>query len=154
MGHVLTPSRVGVNLGFVLGKKALIGIDYEAVNYRRAYLKSGDVADFQGVNTVIADKYAVGHNIRIGTEYNMEPFKVRLGYAMNGSPFGEVFNGAFVRNNYSIGFGYKSKGSFYADIVFVKSIEEESYYLFSMLPTYGRIINNTTTVGVTVGFKF
>jgi hypothetical protein len=152
--RIITPSRLGVNFGFVLGKKALIGIDYETVNYRQASLSSSNVDDFKGVNTVITTKYAVGHNLRIGTEYNLEPFKIRLGYSMNGSPFGEVFSGPFVRNNYSVGFGYKSRGSFYADFVFVKSIEEETYYLYTALPTSGRIINNTTTAGVTIGFKF
>ncbi len=152
--RVITPGKISVNTAFIFTKKAVLSLDYEAVDYRKGSLASTNVADFAAVNNTIERKYKSGHNVRAGFEYNLEPFKLRAGYSMNGSPFGDVFAGEFVRNTISFGFGYHSPSNFYIDAVWSQTFYNENYYLFTTMDTMARLSYRMTTVGVTVGIKF
>lgn len=151
---IITPSRISANAAIIVGQLAAIGIDYEMVNYKNASLSSGEVADFAGVNAVIKNKYKPGHNIRVGTEFNMKPVMVRFGYNMQGSPFGDVFTGSFVRNSFSVGAGFRTKNNLYFDFVWVKTISNEDYYFFNTIEQKANIKYNATNVSATVGIKF
>jgi long-subunit fatty acid transport protein len=152
--RLITPSRMGVNLGFIVGTRGAIGLDYEIVNYKKARLSSQDISDFAGVNSVIQRKYQPGHNIRIGGELNLSPFMIRTGYNMQGSPFGHVVSGDFVTHTISAGLGYRSKSNFFIDMAFAKNISIENYYLFTTLNTKGKIEFNSTLVTFTAGLRF
>jgi long-subunit fatty acid transport protein len=151
---VITPSRFGVNSAFIIQKMAVIGLDYELVNYRKAQLSSDKLADFAGVNSVIKTKYSHGHNVRIGAELNVKPVMIRAGYVMQGSPFGDVFTGSFVRHTVSAGLGFRSGGQWYLDLVLAKTFSKEDYLPFTTLPTKATINYNATTFAATIGLKF
>ncbi|MBA3683526.1 MAG: hypothetical protein H0W73_20525 [Bacteroidetes bacterium] len=151
---IITPSRISANAAIIVGKLAAIGIDYEIVNYKNASLSSGEIADFAGVNSVIKNKYTPGHNVRIGTEFNIKPVMLRVGYNMQGSPFGDVFTGSFVRNSFSVGAGFRTRNNLYFDFVWVKTVSNEDYYFFNTLPQKATIKYNATNVSATVGIKF
>lgn len=151
---IITPSRLSANAAIIIGKIAAVGIDYEMVNYKNASLSSGEVDDFAGVNTVIKNKYSPGHNIRVGTEFNVKPVMLRVGYNMQGSPFGDVFSGKFVRNSFSLGAGFRTKNNVYFDFVWVKTLSTEDYYFFNTLPQKASVKYNATNVSATVGVKF
>lgn len=131
-----------------------IGVDYELVNYSQARISSDNISDFAGVNVVITEKYTAGHNIRTGAELNLNPFMLRAGYSMQGSPFGEVFSGDFVRNTFSLGGGFRANSGFYVDVVWASTLSKENYYLFTTLDTKSRLSYASSYVGATVGFKF
>ena len=151
---IVTPGRVSVNAAIVIKKISVIGIDYEMINYKTSSLSSDQVSDFAGVNAVIKTKYKSGHNLRVGTEFNIKPLMLRFGYNMQGSPFGAAFTGNFVRNSYSIGAGFRTKNNFYVDLVWVKTISNEDYYFFNNLPQKANIKYNATNVSATIGIKF
>jgi hypothetical protein len=151
---VITPSRFGVNSAFIIQKMAVIGLDYELVNYRKAQLSSDKLSDFAGVNSVIKTKYSHGHNVRIGGELNIKPVMIRAGYAMQGSPFGDVFTGSFVRHTVSAGLGFRGSGQWYFDLVLAKTFSKEDYFPFTTLPTKATINYNATTLAATIGLKF
>jgi long-subunit fatty acid transport protein len=117
-------------------------------------LSSNSISDFAGVNNVIQKKYKMGHNLRSGVEVNFDAFKARIGYAINGSPFGDFISGDFVRHTYSLGAGYRTKNNFYIDLAWVKTLSEERYFLFDTLDTAAQVRYNATQVVITVGFKF
>ncbi|MBL7931711.1 MAG: outer membrane protein transport protein [Bacteroidia bacterium] len=152
--RIMTPARYSANVGFVINKKALIGVDYEFVNYKSARLSSDELSDFEFSNSLIKSVYSGGHNIRVGGEVNFQPFMVRLGYAMTGSPYGDVFSGQMVRNTVSAGLGYRSKGGFYLDLSLSRTMTENDYYFFSVLDTKGNIKQNVFNCGLTMGIKF
>lgn len=152
--RIITPSRYSANAGFIINKKALIGIDYEFVNYKAARLASDELSDFESSNSLIKSVYKGGHNIRVGGEINFQPFKVRLGYVMMGSPFGDVFSGEMVRNIVSAGVGYRSKGGFYLDLSLSRIMSGSDYYFYTLLDTKGKIQQNLFNCGVTMGIKF
>jgi hypothetical protein len=151
---IITPPKIGASAGFTIKKLMAIGLEYEVVNYGKAQLSSTNISDFAGVNAVISNKYTLGHNIRTGAELNLSPIMLRAGYVMQGSPFGNVFSGDFVRNTISLGAGYRTKKNVYFDVVWATTFTDESYYLFTTLDTKARINYRNTFVGATVGVKF
>lgn len=157
--RVITPGKLSANVAFIIKKLAVIGLDYELVNYKNAQLSSNNLSDFDEVNKVIKSKYKTGSNVRLGAELNLNPIMIRAGYQMQGSPFGngpfgDVFAGDFVRNTFSIGAGFRTKSNFYFDFVVYKTVSNESYYLFSTMNTMSRLNYNSTTLSATAGIKF
>ncbi len=152
--NIITPSKLSANLAFIYKKAAVVAVDYEVVNYGRAQLTSTNVADFAGVNAVIKEKYSQGQNLRVGVELNLSPIMLRAGYFMQGSPFGDVFNGKFVRNTFSAGVGYRTKNNFYFDATVSKTFSTEDYYLFTTMDTKATLKYNTTLLSLTAGIKF
>lgn len=151
---IITPSRFGLNTGFIIGKRAAIGLDYELVNYKNAQLSSTTVSDFAGVNAVIKNKYSYASNIRAGVEFNVKPVFLRAGYNMQGSPFGKVFSGSFVRNTFSLGFGFRSKNHMFFDFVWYKTYSSEDYYMFNTIPQKSVLAYSNTQLAATIGIKF
>ncbi len=152
--RVITPSRLSFNSAFIIKKMAVIGIDYELVNYGNARFLPNKSTSFSDANSAIKNKYKAGHNLRLGAEVNLKPVMVRAGYAMQGSPFGDVFSGNFVRHNFSLGLGFRGKGKWYFDVHWVKSISTEDYFLFTTLNTKAQIKYSAASLGATVGIKF
>jgi hypothetical protein len=151
---LITPARYGASIGAVLNKKVAVGLDYELVNYGGAKFSSERVSDFIDVNNTIKKKYTVAHNIRVGGEYNINPFMLRAGYNMYGSPFGHLFSGPFVRHTISGGGGIRTAGGFYADAALSWNITDEDYYPFSVLPAKAGLTYRTTSIILTAGLRF
>ena len=151
---IITPARFGIAAGFIIKKLGAFNIDYELVDYRKAKLGSDDPSDFAGVNAVIDQKYSIASNIRAGAEFNIKPVMLRAGYVMQGSPFGELFSGDFVRHTISLGFGFRTKSNFYYDFAWVKNISSEKYYMFQTLSTSAAIRYNNSMLAATIGLKF
>ena len=151
---ILSPGRVSLNTAIIIKKISVIGIDYEVINYKTASLSSDKISDFADENAKIKNKYKLGQNLRVGAEFNIKPVMFRLGYNMQGSPFGNSFTGDFVRQSFSIGAGYRTKNNFYFDLVWVKTISTENYYLYNSLSSKAILKYNATNVNITVGIKF
>lgn len=151
---IITPGKVSLSAAFVLEKKAVIGIDYEMVDYRKARLGGGAGSNFDDVNSYIKDHYQPGHNLRIGGEMNLNPLMLRVGYMMQGSPMGHVFVGPDVRNTLSAGFGFRTKSNFFFDFVVYKALSYQNYYMFSTMNTQARLKYNSTSLSATIGLKF
>lgn len=151
---VVTPQRFSLNSAFLFNKLAVVGFEYELVDYSTAQLKSDRVSDFADINSAISSKYTIGNNVRLGTEFNLKPFMLRAGYNMQGSPFGAAFVGDFVRNTFSFGAGFRTENNFYIDLVWSKTLGAENYYSFTTLDTKTRINYNSANLGLTMGVKF
>lgn len=149
-----TPQKYSLNGAYLFGKKGLVSMDYELTDYRSARLSSENVSDFSGANDLIQNKYTVGHNLRLGGELNLKPFLFRAGYAMIGSPFGKVFDGAFVRNQVSAGVGFRTQNNFFIDITWSGTYSREDYYLFTTLNTKASLHYSSSMISITTGIKF
>ncbi len=156
---VYTPMKLTGSVAFLYQKLGSLNIDYDYINYSQASLQEnsnelGSGTTFSGVNNVIKNKYRSTSNLKVGAEVNIKPLFIRLGYAMYGSPFGETFNGDFVKTFYTGGVGFR-KNKFYVDIAFTKNMSKENYYIYN--PNYvdnSILTNSGTTFGITVGSKF
>lgn len=151
---IITPMRYGASLGFIYKKLFVVGLDYESVNYGQATILGSEAGAFSDVNNTISNKYTAAHNFRLGTEINLNPVVVRLGYASLGSPFGETFTGKFVRNSISGGIGFRSNNWTF-DFGLVRQMYNEDYYMYN--PKYvnrSDIKFSGTNFVCTVGLKF
>jgi hypothetical protein len=150
---VITPMKLIGSVAFIYKKLGVINIDYELINYRQANLQSTP-QEFTSVNTTIRNKYNQTSNLKVGTEINLKPMYVRLGYAMYGSPFGDTFQGDFVKTFYTGGLGFRRE-KLYLDVSFTKSNSTENYYMYN--PKFvdrSTLINSGTTIAITLGSKF
>jgi hypothetical protein len=154
---IVTPSVLGFNAAFLVKKLAVIGVDYELINYKTAQLKNDAddaVTDFSATNQLIKDKYRLGQNFKIGAEINTKPVMFRAGYNMQGSPFGDAFTGDFVRHTFSLGLGIRTKSNVYFDVTWAKTLSNETYQLFTTLDAVSKIKYDITMISATIGAKF
>ena len=121
-----SPYRLNAGAAFTFAGMALLSADYEMTDYSTMKFtsKEGGWNDdsFRNLNDEIRDCMGVSHMVRIGTEFKPVPeFAVRAGYNFTTTPE-YVYNGNEKTklndriNAFSIGLGYSSNGSFFADI--------------------------------------
>ena len=163
-----TPLKATLSGAFVIGKKGLISIDYEYVDYSKARLRrGGDGYQFVYENQEITSAYRAVGNVRLGGEYRVtDVFSLRAGYeyypsAYNKYAFDSTQPNADVNMNiYSCGFGYR-QGNFYFDTAFRYSDSKAFDMLYpapvsNYYPTPEMASFNTLkgSVAFTFGFRF
>ena len=121
---LVSPYRVNAGLAYTFFGMALISADYEMTDYSAMKFKDIDgYADtFIDVNNDIKSCMGKSHMVRIGAEFKPVPeMAVRAGYNFTTIP--EYYLEGGVKqtlndsiNSFSVGLGYSSKGSFFADI--------------------------------------
>lgn len=127
--ELTTPFRAVGSLGFILGKIALVGMEYEYVDYSAARLRAEDYF-FRTENNTIQTAYAATGNIKAGCEFRSGPLSIRAGYGFYGSPYvSSSANSKAIKTIYSAGFGIREE-SFYFDMAFVYSTVDEKYFLY------------------------
>ncbi len=152
--RIKTPSRMGVGFAYVLKKIGIFAVDYEASNYAKANISSSDVGTFDGVNAVIANKYKLGHFIKAGAEFNLNPYFIRLGYNVLSNPLTGNFTGKFTRHCPSIGLGVRFKENMSIDFYIMQAYYSDDYYLFNTLNVNTTIKTTQTQIGSTLSIKF
>lgn len=151
--RLTTPMRLMSSVGFIIAKKALIAVDYERVDYSTASLNSSPNT-FIDQNESIRAKYKAANNIRAGAEWRLDPFALRAGYALYGSPYKAGVNTDAGINSYSAGFGIREE-EYFLDFAYVYTRYAENYYLYD--PSLVSPVKNTfTNAGflVTLGFRY
>ena len=149
-----TPMRANFGLAWTFGSYGLISADYELSNYgsiryyeNNNYRNDGPV---NALNEEIKSRCGVGHNFRIGGEIRPLSFmSVRAGYGFQTSGKKYDYSGKSpVKLNFnemtvhtaSIGLGFTTKGSFFADIAAVGQI-----YPIQYIRPYADYIYNPST---------
>ncbi len=151
--QITTPMHFIGSIAFIIGQYGLISADYEFIDYSSARIRA-DGEDFFNQNQNIQNNYTSTNNIRIGTEWRLNPITLRAGYAYYQSPFKTTANDA-SRNIFSLGIGFKEKG-YFLDFSYSYSIQKEDYYFYD--PAYNlNPVKNTLTgsnIMMTLGFKY
>ncbi|MFW6019903.1 MAG: OmpP1/FadL family transporter [Bacteroidales bacterium] len=143
--ELTTPMKALGNIAFIIGKKGLITAEYQYTDYSTARLSNeNDIStsstyDFKEDNDAVDAKYTSAHNIKVGGEFNIQPFQLRAGYALFGSPYTNDINDG-ERSYYTFGFGIREK-HYYADLAYVMEQYDEDYYLYS--PQYVKAAKNS-----------
>jgi len=112
-----SPMRVNAGLAYTFGSVGLVSLDYEFANYgscRYRTLYYDDNYDFSYTNSDIKENLGASHQLRAGLEVRPVPaMALRLGYNfITGAEKAFKAN----RQNISLGVGYSSGGSFFADL--------------------------------------
>lgn len=124
-----TPWKLQLSAGFIILKNAAIGIDYEFIDYSSINLRSSS-GYFSGSNAFIDTAFVSTHNVKIGAEYRIDPFRIRAGYHFQMNPFSDRFDIDGSVHHISAGFGYHSKRWFSADIAYMISLSQGQESVF------------------------
>lgn len=168
----------------VIGKTALISVDYELTGYKNMHLKDRDGNSQEFDNTQIKNDYRMGSMLKAGAEFKLTPqFAVRFGGAWQDSPVKDHMNYSETGDikevypvgtrtaysvdqsvsYYTVGLGYRFTPNFYVDMACVYRTQKEDVYPFPHLINDGKVVvqsipatlkNHTTKVALTLGYKF
>ncbi|MCA6363686.1 MAG: outer membrane protein transport protein [Bacteroidetes bacterium] len=152
---IRTPFRAQASVAVFLGKRGIVSMDYEYIDYSEGRLRSEDY-NFTQENKAVSQKYKATSNIRLGSELRFPPFLVRAGFAYYGNPYSDRVNNKTSRTILTAGAGYRSTDdSFYVDFALVNIRQKEDYYLYA--PDLANAVANkwSSVNGVlTFGFRF
>lgn len=156
--NILTPLKMNAGLGFVLGKKAVIGLEYQYIDYSMLKIKSmGSVDDFSTENAQIKDIFRASHNAKVGFEYRLGQLALRTGISYFDSPYQNTqINKDAYTLHFSGGLGF-NVDYFYIDLAY--SYGYSNYELFpyqleaSETSSYD-ITQSTQKYLLTMGLRF
>lgn len=106
--QINSPMRTVFSAAYVLGKRAILSVDYEYLDYANMKLKNGgDGYDFGYENDDIKSTFKSVGNLHVGAEYRLSrALSLRAGY--ENLPGAQVENGwQSTTETYSAGFGYR-----------------------------------------------
>ena len=175
--QVNTPAQVTAGLTYFLGKTGFVSADLDLVNYAGAQfvsdaiLNSDDFEYFEAQNQAIDSLYKAALNLRLGGEYRLDPMRIRVGYALYGTPYSEA--GARYqdyadpntlrsldgrRRFFTLGFGVRQP-KFFLDVAYINQRFEDKYspyYVDSPVVFSPTVINRSQkhSVMMTMGFNF
>lgn len=151
--YLSTPLRLIGGLAFVLPDIGLISAEYEMVDYSQARLRPrGIIGDFTETNETIKNIYTVASNIRVGTEWILQPLAFRVGYAFYSSPYKNNLNDASTQC-ITGGIGYRQQ-DFFIDFGYKYALKKENYYLYAIVPEPAQLKQQKHQFFISVGFKF
>jgi len=149
-----TPMRLIGSLGFVIGRQAMIGIEYEHINFGNMRI-TGDDPDFDITNSFIRENYrSTGGVFRIGGEFRLDPVNIRLGYNYTMSPFesGSEAGRNFSGHTFSAGLGFVL-GSTTVDLAYVNNLRRLEIQPYAQMP-WNRYNVSAQHFSVTFGWRF
>lgn len=152
------PWRVQGGIGFIIKKRGFISFDYEFVDYSSANFSfSSEYQDeASATNQNINSKYGAAHNLSAGGELRLGDFRLRVGYAFQGSPFQDSFDGDRSRQSFTGGFGYRGE-HFFMDFAYRRDLTDGFFSPYTLAnestpSTTNSIAKNHFTT--TIGFRF
>ena len=178
-----TPDVWTFSAAAVLGRVAIISLDYEYKNYGGMKFSKRYVNDydFGTENGYIKEDFKGVSTIRAGAEFRFTPrFSGRLGTAWTQNPYESKFKNSEIEvgiagtiPNYTFdgdvlylttGIGYRFTPSFYLDVAFVYRTQKDELHFFSpvfyddgsslVASTPSTLTNSSLKTLVTLGYKF
>ncbi|PKP06535.1 MAG: hypothetical protein CVU10_02935 [Bacteroidetes bacterium HGW-Bacteroidetes-5] len=157
--RVTSPFRWNIGASYVLGKFAIISVDYEGADYSKILMmsESFDKYEFNTENKYIETNFQAATNLRVGAEVRpMDFLALRAGYSKYGNP--EKSYG-YEMEYISGGVGFTSKGGTFLDLGFQKLLQNsETYSLYSDYTNHTAPVGNMDISGwkflMTLGFRF
>ena len=142
---LISPFRFNAGIAYSIGQIAVLSADYEQANYNQARFRSrtGDGDEyFSGANLDIKDLLGVSHMVRVGAEVKPVPFlAIRGGWNYTTTGQHNLLDGNNVvalskaqknlqaQSSWSVGLGYSSGNSFFADAAFRMRYVPADYYI-------------------------
>jgi len=156
-----TPFKTIFSGAYIIGKSALISVDYELVDYSTIKLKDGSNGyDYYGENQDIKSAYKTTGNLHVGGEYRVNPnFSVRAGYENYGNPYNAKYNGVENPNSdnsystISAGLGFK-QGNFFIDTTYKRISYDEHLKAYIGSPNMVYYEAKQNNFIITFGYKF
>lgn len=153
-----TPFRAIGSLGFIIGQYAVIGVDYEYVDYSMARLRDQRGMNpapygFNKENTNIQALYTAANNIRVGTEVRLDPVRLRAGYQLNGNPYKSITGRDLSSNTLSFGVGIRGEEAYF-DVAYALTTFNKDWYLYNTAPSAAAVNFAAHMISFTLGFRY
>jgi len=155
---LITPYRAISSLAFIIGSHGVINADYELVDYTTARLRQdntygSDGYDFSTENESIRSNFQLTHNVRVGTEWRLDPFRIRAGYRYQGNSLKNSFVADNSANTYSVGFGIKDD-DYYFDMAYALKMYKSQTTVVADQADYASTDLRDHYITFTLGFRF
>ena len=135
-----TPMKANFGIAYTFGSFGLISADYELSDYGNLRYTRSDYTETEtlvDINDEMRNCYGIEHQLRIGGEFKPLPFfAIRAGYNLNTSAEKAYWDGwdyvsidRTFRHKASLGLGFSSRGSFFADIACTRSFIPDEYFM-------------------------
>lgn len=157
--NIISPLKLMGALGFVIGKHAVIGLEYKYLDYSFSSIKSNQSGDeFSIENKAIKDIFQSANNLKAGFEYRLGKISLRTGITYLGSPYqNEQINKNAYTIYYSGGLGFNFD-FFYLDFAYSHGYSNYYYYPYQLSNSYNNTpyqINESTNKYITtIGLRF
>lgn len=158
-----TPWKSILSGAYTFGKRAVISIDYEMLNYGKIKYKDGETewddgvniegfsTNLNSVNNTIKDLNQSTSNIRIGAEFRATPnISLRGGFAHMGDPYKGDYDESY--NTYSGGIGFKINNFFLDTAAEYKNYNQD--LVFYQDSDVARLEKTNLNLKMTLGFRF
>ena len=132
------PWKANLGLAWTIGKFGIVSADYEMCDYSSMQFVRDGLNDgreyFEDINKEIETIYGKSRALRVGAEIKLGAVALRGGYGINWSPekaniYGEPLAKTLTSQSASLGVGYASKKSFFADIAARYSFASDEYFM-------------------------
>jgi len=165
-----TPLKLQGSLGFIIEKRAVIGLEYQYENFSAMRFSSDGVLD-QRAKNLINDEMNITHTAKAGAEVKViEGLSLRAGFAFVSSPSTKLNENAYAdpqwfqpyplvqpQNTfyYTGGIGYKNR-FFYADLAYVHQVKQERFFQYLPQPesTFYDLTLHNSNITATFGVRF
>jgi len=159
--EIETPMKTVLSAAYLFGKKALVSVDYEILDYSSSKLKNGSNGyDYSDQNQVIKDAYKAVGNLHVGAEYRVSPaFSLRAGYENYPSAFKSTYlNQTNMNKNASYstvsgGFGVR-QGNVFFDAAVKHAWSDEYLNPYPSAPEMAKYNTKQNSLIFTIGYKF
>jgi hypothetical protein len=153
-----TPFRAMAGAALQIRKLALVSLDYEFVDYSTArFSETGDGYNYSEKNSDIKKTLRSASNIRLGTEFRLNRFYLRGGYAYYGKVWAnDDLNSGLDYNLVSLGAGFREQ-NIYIDFSYTAMLNNEKYILYGYddeIPLMSTMDVNRNIFTFTFGYKF
>ncbi len=155
-----TPMKAVFSAAYVIGKSAIISVDYEYVDYSTIKLSDGGNGyDFFDENQEIKNAYRSVGNLHLGAEYRVNSlFSLRAGYEHFPSPINAEYQSAdgttddAVASTISAGLGFR-QGGFFMDAAYKHGFDRNYAEVYSGSDLAQYEITKDQLL-LTIGFRF
>ncbi|WP_053188776.1 OmpP1/FadL family transporter [Sunxiuqinia dokdonensis] len=155
-----TPMKAVFSAAYVIGKSAIISLDYEYVDYSTIKLDDGGNGyDFFDENQVIENAYKAVGNLHVGAEYRLSnELSLRAGYEHYPSPMNENFQSSTMDTSDAVssaisgGLGFR-QGGFFFDVAYKHAIDKNYAEVYNGSDLANFEITKDQLI-MTLGFRF
>ncbi|MDG1475838.1 MAG: hypothetical protein P8Q14_01700 [Vicingaceae bacterium] len=153
---VTTPYRFITSAAVIVGSHGVVNGDYEIVDYSTARITEDNAfgtTDFSVENRSIRNNFRSTHNIRVGTEWRLDPFRLRAGYRYQGDPLKNNFDVDNSSSTYSVGFGIKQE-DYYFDMSYLQRFSKAESSVVADQGEFATVDLKDHYISFTLGFRF
>jgi len=173
--ELITPGRLLYSVAYQFGKKAIISMDWDVIDYREAKLKSESGVPYDDSNTDMYKHLRTTTNFRLGGEFRLnDNVSLRAGTAWYQSAYktdmtdhnteiitaGTTPQYSFDKGTRytSLGLGYRT-GAFFIDIAAINQYISENFFNFFDSANhdqdkFAKLDTKKSNINVSLGFRF